>query len=56
VWPSGDLALAEAVKHLLKLEMRPTISELGIIAERWRPERTAAAVFLWHCYKKLPIE
>ena len=56
VWPSGDLALAEAVKRLLKLEKRPTVSELDIIAERWRPERTAAAVFLWHCYKKLPIE
>jgi DNA-3-methyladenine glycosylase II len=56
VWPSGDLALAEAVKRLLKLERRPTPNELEVIAERWRPERTAAAVFLWHCYKKLPIE
>ena len=56
VWPSGDLALAEAVKRLLKLESRPTPNELEVIAERWRPERTSAAVFLWHCYKKLPIE
>ena len=56
VWPSGDLALAEAVKCLLKLENRPSPNELEVIADRWRPERTAAAVFLWHCYKKLPIE
>ena len=56
VWPSDDLALAEAVKRLLKLKSRPTSNELDVIAERWRPERTAAAVFLWHCYKKLPIE
>ena len=56
VWPSGDLALAESVKRLLKIERRPTPNELEDIAERWRPERTAAAVFLWHFYKKLPIE
>ena len=56
VWPSGDLALAESVRRLLKLERRPIPNELEVIAERWRPERTAAAVFLWHYYKKLPIE
>ena len=56
VWPAGDLALAEATKRLLNLENRPTPDELDVIAERWQPERTAAAVFLWHCYKKLPLE
>lgn len=56
VWPAGDLALAEAAKRLLKLDQRPTPDALDEIGERWRPERTAAAVFLWHCYKKLPFE
>lgn len=55
IWPAGDLALAEAVKKLLSLETRPTPDQLDAIAERWKPERTAAAVFLWHCYKKLPL-
>lgn len=55
VWPAGDLALAEAAKRLLNLSQRPTIDELDQIGERWRPERTTAAVFLWHCYKKLPL-
>ena len=56
IWPAGDLALAEATKQLLDLENRPTPGELDVIAERWKPERTAAAVFLWHCYKKLTLE
>ncbi len=55
IWPSGDLALAEAVRRLLGLPDRPTPQQLDVIAERWRPERTTAAVFLWHCYKKLPL-
>ncbi len=56
VWPAGDLALAEAAKRLLGLDARPTPDELDEIGERWRPERTTAAVFLWHCYKKLSLE
>ena len=56
IWPAGDLALAEATKQLMNLENRPTPDELDVIAGRWKPERTAAAVFLWHCYKKLPPE
>ena len=56
VWPAGDLALAEAAKRLLQLSERPSPNELDQIGERWRPERTTAAVFLWHCYKKLPLE
>lgn len=56
VWPAGDLALAEAAKRLLNLENRPTPKEMDDIGERWKPERTTAAVFLWHCYKKLPFE
>lgn len=56
IWPAGDLALAEAAKRLLNLDTRPTPDQLDEIGERWKPERTAAAVFLWHCYKKLPLE
>ncbi len=56
IWPAGDLALAEAAKRLLKLTDRPTPDAMDEIGLRWRPERTAAAVFLWHCYKKLPLE
>jgi DNA-3-methyladenine glycosylase II len=54
IWPAGDLALAEAVRRLLNLEQRPTPAEMDEIGDRWRPHRTAASVFLWHCYKQLP--
>ncbi|NQV98785.1 MAG: DNA-3-methyladenine glycosylase 2 family protein [Rhodospirillales bacterium] len=54
IWPAGDLALAEAARRILSLNGRPTPDQLDVIGERWRPERTTAAVFLWHCYKKLP--
>jgi len=50
VWPSGDLALAVAVKELHGLERRPTFEELERIAEKWRPHRAVAARMLWQYY------
>jgi len=55
VWPAGDVALAASAERLMKLDQRPTIGELDIIAERWRPWRTTAAVMLWHYYKRSPL-
>jgi len=55
IWPAGDLALAEAAKRLLSLSERPTPAEMDGIGERWKPWRTAAAITLWHYYKKAPI-
>jgi len=55
VWPAGDLALAEAAKRLLDLPERPRPAEMDGIGERWKPWRTAAAITLWHYYKKAPI-
>lgn len=49
--PSGDLALQIAAQMLLGLEDRPSIKELDVIAERWRPYRSTAAVMLWHYYR-----
>ena len=54
VFPSGDLALAIAVKNMLKLLEKPEPVELAIIAERWRPYRTAASIMLWHYYRCMP--
>ena len=50
VWPSGDLALAVAVKELNGLTHRPTFLELEEIAEKWRPHRAVAARMLWQYY------
>lgn len=48
IWPAGDLALQEGVKIALKLETRPTIAEMDVIAQRWKPYRTGAALLLWY--------
>ncbi|MEK9753438.1 MAG: DNA-3-methyladenine glycosylase 2 family protein [Rhodospirillaceae bacterium] len=55
VMPGGDLALALAAERMLRLPARPTPVELEALAERWKPHRTAAAVMLWHYYRKAPL-
>lgn len=50
VWPSGDLALAQAVQQVKRLRSRPTPDELDAIGAAWRPWRGVAARVLWHYY------
>lgn len=55
IFPAGDIALAASVERLMGLMERPKIKTLDEIAERWKPQRTAAAVMLWHFYKRAPL-
>ena len=50
-WPAGDLALQEATRLVLALKTRPTVKEMGPLAEAWRPWRGAAACVLWTYYR-----
>ena len=50
IWPSGDLALAVAMKDLKGLATRPGPGELERLAENWRPHRAVAARMLWQYY------
>jgi DNA-3-methyladenine glycosylase II len=50
IWPSGDLALAVAMKELKGLATRPGPDELEKLAEQWRPHRAVAARMLWQFY------
>lgn len=50
-WPSGDLALQEAVRLVLQFEARPGAAEMDRIGARWRPHRGAAAYLLWAYYR-----
>lgn len=50
VWPSGDLALARAMRTVKRLEGVPDGDEQGRLAEAWRPWRSVAARLLWHHY------
>lgn len=50
VWPTGDLALAGAMRRAKGLETLPTNAEQEVVAEAWRPWRAVAARLLWHAY------
>jgi len=50
VWPSGDLALANAAQRVKRLASRPTPEELDDLGADWRPWRAVAARLLWHYY------
>jgi DNA-3-methyladenine glycosylase II len=50
VWPIGDLALAESVREVKRLDYRPDASAMATIGEPWRPWRSVAARLLWHAY------
>jgi DNA-3-methyladenine glycosylase II len=54
VWPQGDLALAQALREVLRLERRPTHEEQLEICLQWQPWRAVAARLLWHHYLSTP--
>ena len=47
VFSAGDLGLRNGIRLALGLEQAPTPAEAEAIAERWRPHRTLAAIYLW---------
>jgi len=50
VWPTGDIALATAVKNLKGLQHRPTQTQLADMSQAWAPYRATAARMLWNYY------
>lgn len=50
VWPSGDLALAVALRELRRLKHLPGRDEQQRLATRWAPWRSVAARMLWAHY------
>lgn len=53
VFPAGDVAIAGAAQHLLRLNTRPEPRALRQLAEAWRPSRALAARLLWHHWRGL---
>jgi DNA-3-methyladenine glycosylase II len=47
VFPAGDLVLRRGVRDLYALELIPVEAEARERAERWHPERSLAALYLW---------
>ena len=50
IWPTGDLALAIAVKEVKNLAERPSPAVLEEMSAPWRPWRAVAARLFWHAY------
>ena len=50
IWPAGDLAVQAGLHNILGLDARPSEKLTRELAEQWRPDRGAAAIFTWHCY------
>jgi len=50
VFPIGDLAAVNALKHLKNLPVETTRDKLQEIAVTWQPYRTVATMLLWHYY------
>ena len=53
IFPAGDLALQEAVRHALGLKERPADKQLREIAEIWSPWRGVAARLFWAYYRAI---
>ncbi|MCX8134328.1 MAG: DNA-3-methyladenine glycosylase 2 family protein [Roseococcus sp.] len=51
IFPAGDIALANAARHLLSLDARPAPRALAAMAEAWSPARSLAARLLWHHWR-----
>lgn len=52
IFPSGDIALQNAVAHALAMPVRPSPQELDRIAERWSPWRGVSARLFWAYYAR----
>ncbi|MEK1866448.1 MAG: DNA-3-methyladenine glycosylase [Ensifer adhaerens] len=50
VFPSGDVALQNAIGHGLGLELRPSAREIDSLAASWSPWRSVAARLFWAYY------
>jgi len=53
IFPAGDLALRESVRHAFKMEERPSEKHVSEIAKQWTPKRGIAARLFWSYYKAI---
>ena len=54
IFPSGDLALREALGRLKGLDERPTPGQAKDLVSHWAPYRSAGSLFLWLYYRGAP--
>jgi len=52
IFPTGDLAMMNALKQVKQLPQHITKEEIIQLAEAWRPHRSLATMLFWHYYIK----
>lgn len=52
VFPLGDIALVNSIKHVKGLPPHTTKEELMELSKKWHPYRTIATMLFWHHYIK----
>lgn len=50
VFPLGDIALVNSIKHIKQLPPDTPKDELLLLSEDWKPHRTIATMMFWHAY------
>ena len=50
VWPSGDIALVQAVTSVKRLRDGSATDQIAKVADSWRPLRSVAARMMWQHY------
>ena len=50
IFPVGDLALMNTLKKIKNLPPNISREEILLMADKWRPNRSLAAMLLWHVY------
>ncbi|MEM7216531.1 MAG: DNA-3-methyladenine glycosylase [Pseudomonadota bacterium] len=53
IFPAGDLALQEGLRHAFRMSERPNEKETRAIAEKWTPYRGIAARLFWSYYRNI---
>ncbi len=56
VFSGGDLGLRRGIQHAYRLDEAPSPDQAVAFAERWRPYRTIAAIYLWAAAAAPPLE
>ena len=52
IFPTGDLAMMNALKQVKQLPKHITKEEIVALADAWRPHRSLATMLFWHYYIK----
>ena len=52
LFPTGDIALMNSVKYVMKLPLHTSKENILELTELWQPYRTVAAFMFWHAYIK----